>query len=1147
MNRVEEKVKDIVEVCPFVQLQDFAADPALTLASYHFTDITSDLMAKWIERIATVTTGVGTASALAGFRGVGKSHFLAAIASILAKPELRSQIPDEHVRSVADSLARRAYHVALVRRGSGTDLLDEIKSAVASVLGVQPSSLGNTVTEVLHQCSVRLNDQAFVIFFDTALGRESRVSRDDGALLSEVAEVGKSMGIFVGVALDDDISGADGPNSSITRSFVIDYLDQEHLFKIVDTHIFSKDGKRLPLLREIYEFYRQVLPGFIWSEQRFLSLYPMHPATLEVAPLIRLYIQDFALLGFASEAGVKILGRPANSLIGLDEMFDSVEQRLRGVTELKDAFAAFERLEREVVAKAPVAIRLHAKLVLKGLFLLSLDGQGATADGIAAGMMIFSEGSTKVDVASLLKAFVAALPQSVSEVDGKFRLGATSGEASGLDEAAAAVSDEIVWEVLLRQAAEKFSDIESADKFGAVPSDCTVEWRGAIRRGQIMWRHESFEPSPTADWTIFVERRGDVRLPHSVGSAPVLLWRVAELTEQERATLRRFHVLRTDPEVREKLGDGLTTAMQIHSIGAQRAWQRVFLQDARLTSQAEDLEIFDEATGAHTLSQVMSRALEPYFEALYPEHPRFDRSLGADETSRLVANFFGGGAPDSTETLALATSFALPLGLASPSGESLVPTASADLMQLPLVIGALGENALTAQEAHLANISARLGAAPLGLTREAQHLVLAALVAQGQFDFVTANGDRINHRSLDLQIIWDDIEGIAPPRNEEYASGRLLSWAKLLTGNSTIKSIDRADDRERITEGLRQWLVSWTADNTLAKFDALPDDQLNTAVWRMAAGLKRTFGATAEAIEKLESGDITLAECLKRIADLFSDSEAEHEQKIQDLALLNKYVLVSGRRAAMQTYVSTADWTGIEEIDGLRRELLPLLKGGGVGLNGKNDHIEDLSTRFREAYAAHFVARHADVTASDAGGQALRDIMSSELWSAFQGAASIALIDRATVSEVEMLLRKLRTSKCPATSTAELTIRPVCVCGSGLSDLAAIEALPRTIMRVLDSALAEFRIRLVDRKDELVQRAKNIAPGSNMEFLLENMLSSKGFPRLSAEELCLLRRVFAAGPLASTIDEELEDMFGADAPEWIRTSKPEIETASIES
>ena len=49
MKRLEEKVKDIVEVRSSAILNDFLADPEQTLSGYHFTDITADLMSKWID------------------------------------------------------------------------------------------------------------------------------------------------------------------------------------------------------------------------------------------------------------------------------------------------------------------------------------------------------------------------------------------------------------------------------------------------------------------------------------------------------------------------------------------------------------------------------------------------------------------------------------------------------------------------------------------------------------------------------------------------------------------------------------------------------------------------------------------------------------------------------------------------------------------------------------------------------------------------------------------------------------------------------------------------------------------------------------------------------------------------------------------
>ena len=94
---------------------------AQTLSDYHFTDVTSDLMAKWLDRAAGVQVQNGAACALAGYRGVGKSHFLAALGAILANPELRSRVTDSHVAAGAQLLKRRHYPVAYVRRGVARD------------------------------------------------------------------------------------------------------------------------------------------------------------------------------------------------------------------------------------------------------------------------------------------------------------------------------------------------------------------------------------------------------------------------------------------------------------------------------------------------------------------------------------------------------------------------------------------------------------------------------------------------------------------------------------------------------------------------------------------------------------------------------------------------------------------------------------------------------------------------------------------------------------------------------------------------------------------------------------------------------------------------------------------------------------------
>ena len=62
--------------------------------------------------------------------------------------------------------------------------------------------------------------------------------------------------------------------------------------------------------------------------------------------------------------------------------------------------------------------------------------------------------------------------------------------ASSVDLAASECRDDAVWDLLLRQTSEKFSDLEASDDFGQLPSALHGRMAGAIRRGEIVWRSD---------------------------------------------------------------------------------------------------------------------------------------------------------------------------------------------------------------------------------------------------------------------------------------------------------------------------------------------------------------------------------------------------------------------------------------------------------------------------------------------------------------------------------------------------------------------------------------------------------------------------------------------------------------------------------
>ncbi len=1117
MKRVAEKVKDIVEICPFTHLHDFAADPGLTLASYHFTDITADLMSKWIDRASGVRTGQGAALALAGFRGVGKSHFISVLAAIVSRPELRSRISDGYVASSAERLSRRHGPVAFVRRGSGTSLLDELKRAVGLILEVNPSTLSDSLYDLLLRASEQAGELPLVLLIDTALGRDSRVARDDGILLSEIADAARTLGIFVGVALDDDISGADGPNASIAGSFNIDYLDQEHLYKIVDSHIFSKHSHMLPVLHDIYEDYRAALPGFRWSEQRFTSLYPLHPATVEIAPLIRLYIHDFALLGFAAEAGVKILGRPANSLIGIDEVFDSVESKLRHVPALAEAFAAFEKLEREVVSKTPVQFRHPAKLILKGLLMLSLNGEGASAPEIAASMMIFHDQSSaapSLDIQALLDSFVDALPKSVVKVVNdtlspkySFKLKTKLDFDGVLAESVDRVPDELIWNILLSQTAEKYSDFDASKDLGLHPTICSVEWRGAVRRGEIVWNprvagDEIHAREELLDWSIHVAF-GTGFAPLAVNSA--IIWKLAEIANDEKDIIRRYYLLHNDPDVREQFGEGLSTAMHMHSIAVEKIWQRVFLLDGALTANDQKYQFTEEAQSAHSLTQLFTLMLAPVFKSQYPSHPEFLEHLDMKQSSSLVANFFSGSGLNNADAQKLAETFAYPLGLAVKNGDVYVPVSSETLIELDIVKSAF-EGSESDEVLPLKQISERLSAPPTGLTRDAQHLILAALVAQRKYEFVTSSGNRINYRSLDLQILWDDIVGVAKPLNELYSPERLLLWSKLITGNTGLKSLTRSEDRLLIIDSLSGWLSGWKQSRTIDEFDALPDENLNAGIWRTAANLRKSFGAMADIIDSLVKNDLSLDECLQLIADLFSDSEAEFEKKKSDLRILRDFTADVSKRSEIASYLSLCEVADDSDLERSRLTLLESISSGQLCANTpENDQIEVVWTNFREMYSNYYAEKHDLVMNSVASGEKLREIIRSDEWSTFESFSMISWVDQRYFTKAKTLIREIRQLYCNTKVRESLSTKPYCGCSFSLSETRRLIDLPKQLHKTVNSGLESFRSRYVENTKNLIDAADSDAMATSIKTILSNFNDSESFSTLSSQDIRILK------------------------------------------
>ena len=1140
MKRIQEKVKDLVEVRPYKILQDFIADPSQTLAAYHFTDVTSDLMAKWLDKIAAVQFQSGAAQALAGYRGVGKSHFLATLGAIVSHAELRSRVSDAHVAASAQRLKRFRYPVAYVRRGTHAGLLEELKAAIAAAFSVDDSGLNDSLPELLNFAAEKAGELPFVLSIDTAFERSSRVARDDGVLLGEIAQIAKTLNMFVAVALDDDIAGADGINAAIAQNFSIDYLDQEHLYRIVNSHIFPKNRQVLPLLHDIYNNFREVLPNFRWSEQRFTSLYPLHPVTLEVAPFVRLYAPDFALLGFAAEAGGKILGRPANSLIALDEVFDNVENSLRKVTDLKEAFVVYDKFNAIVISQIPVMQRLQAKLVLKALFLLSLEGEGTTAGEISAAMLIYDENDpskTAKLVEDLLEAFINAFPDDLQKtvVEGRevrfsLKISGQDNLNNALTEASKNVSPAVIPKIFRRTARERFSDWTLADeKPGSVQdwTDCQIIWRGGLRRGRLFWNLENKLTRPQnfsansefVDWEVVIGSPAE-NTDNSDDISKVY-WQPAPLRKDEAETILRCYVLMTDTGLREEYGEQIRAAGHAHVLSVEKIWHRIFLEDAKLVIDGFDYKFSDAAKRAQTLSEMFTVMLEPLFEARYPNHPYFLQTLGITEVSALIKDFFSGARQTLPEVQQLAETFALPLQLVMRRENSLTVDTEDNLAKLPPVEEILSLITVNGDKpVSLQTIYNRLKQSPHGLPREAQHLILTALVAQRQLEFVTTKGDRINRRSLDLTIIWDDIEGITKPSSVLYGKERLSEWAKILTGMDSFNSIDVPEDVAEIKDAFKSWLMDWQTARVLERFNELPDEILNTKIWRLSVNAGKTFGVVAETVGTILENSISLEEGLHRIADAFADSEQKFFSCARDLIVLEDFINGAGKRQKIWTYLAVCESTKDEKIEYFREKLLNIIdEGYKKPSETLNRETENLWQTFHARFTEHFAVKHDTIMKSHHLQEQFNELMRSDEWWEFENLSRLPSSNQSYRQEAQKICRRFKELDCRFSVREMLKTHPFCACSFNLSKIRQWENLPLTLQGVINRGRKSHLQTLRRLSDILVPQIESFsAKNRDNEFseaslhLIQILETDEVIEFLTNNELIILRKIFETLP-----------------------------------
>ncbi|HEX8772407.1 MAG TPA: DUF6079 family protein [Pyrinomonadaceae bacterium] len=1133
MKRAPDKIKDFVEPQAFDEVQNYQNDPVRALAAYRFTDATSDLLGRWLDALADLgRQGNGAARALAGMRGVGKSHTLAVFAALAGYPDLRSRVEEAHITSSAGRLLNRRYKIARIERGTRPTLMEEVCAAFATTFGGTEVEWRDEPARMLALAS-NMSDGPMLLIIDTALGREDRVRRDDGPLLSDLAQASKSLPILVALALDDDIEGADGANIALSGTFQIDYLDPEHLYRIADLYLFRKSARARAALHDFYMTLRSAVPGFNWSETRFTEIYPVHPLVAEIAHAVRLYAPKFAFLPFAAEAVARAANRPALSLVLLDEVFDRTEYELRKADDLKDSFVAFDHLATHTVNSLPVMRRLQAKLILKGLFVISLDGRGTTARELGAAMLLYDKAQPEAVIKQIeetLALFAKSAPQGSlqaiedeEETRYRFIVGKGCAFEGALAEALEQMAPgEAKINALLRSLARtRFTDWPHIDGGNEpiVAPNFDLEWHGTPRPGRLFWKSPKAAPEAYAqeatqteatacDWEVQIHwpmpeseaasGAGEMTQGgnHAQASWPLMVWRPATLSAEETESLSRLIVLRATDALFSEFGETARAVERKLVALAENIWIRIYIDEGTLLTGGGQAHAFtDEARTASTLAQALEPALMPLIESSFPQHPRFAAQLGESEVAQLVGGLFGGANQSEARVQELARLFAEPLGLASLRGDLYTLEVGDQALKQPWVreVIAMTDEA-DGGVVPLEHIYGQLRRKPYGLLREAQHLILAALVAQRRLELVTATNDRITHRTLDHTLRWDELAGVARAASLLHGAEQLTAWARLLTGQPKLGSIAKPEAREGVRGALSAWLDEWRERRLLEKFDALPDDGLTTTAWGLAVAVRKSFEAAAESVLALLADNITLEEGLQRIADAFGDSEQGFEHHQKQLAQLTGFTEGLEEREVARTYLATAEPTTEEEIESAHRELLDI--ADDVHTLFDHDSVQRFNLLWREfqaRYVEHYAAAHARATATNANQQAIEELMRGDEWKEFEALSHLPIVNLAYWEEATKLIDRARRMRCQLPVRQLLAERPACDCSFRLTDPVSPQLIVISLADVVGRGCEAHRQTLLIWREPLAHALKVLARhkgGQEMAARLERLANA---------------------------------------------------------
>lgn len=380
---VEEKkedlhIQDLVEIPDIrtvIQLEDLK-DPDLRRMIVETFVITGEVLENLKAVFASISAGEGRGIFLKGHFGSGKSHFLTMLSLLLRHPQswktVLSQAPSLDEFSTALSEARfMTVEISLVQHRSAEFLEDIILKTLFKRLGkdvVNEFEGADSRHETFLRIKSILEDKGFsgaVLLLDELSEflrskADARAYNEDIRFLQYLGEKASAFPLWVIASLQEWIEETgeihqDTFNKIKDRYPIRLSLGRAHIEELISERLIRhKEGADVRV-GELFDDLKCYFPTFPVARERFIQLYPVHPATSFLLDRLKPIFSEhrgvvdfihFRLKGDPERRIPPMLDRPARELLTPEVIFDHFLDRIRERSEsqvyVERVYGAFE-------------------------------------------------------------------------------------------------------------------------------------------------------------------------------------------------------------------------------------------------------------------------------------------------------------------------------------------------------------------------------------------------------------------------------------------------------------------------------------------------------------------------------------------------------------------------------------------------------------------------------------------------------------------------------------------------------------------------------------------------------------------------------------------------------------------------------------